>query len=56
MIICSKCSGKVFVDFTFTENKNYEAFCLSCGKRWFVGKTNPLFTVFKEYIDSKVVV
>lgn len=35
---CGKCGGKVFVDRTFTENKNYEVFCILCGKRTFVSK------------------
>lgn len=38
MIQCDKCTGAVFVDRTFTENKNYELFCILCGKRTFVNK------------------
>ena len=55
MIRCSKCEGKVFVDLTFTDNKNYEAFCLRCGKRWFVGKNHPLHTVFRDYVQAALV-
>lgn len=55
MITCGKCNGKVFVDLTFTDNKNYEAFCLRCGKRWFVGRNNPLFGTFQEYVKSVLV-
>lgn len=55
MIICNKCEGKVFVDLTFTDNKNYEAFCLRCGKRWFVGPSNALYDTIKEYVKSALV-
>ncbi len=55
MIICSKCSGKVFVDLTFTDNKNYEAFCLRCGKRTFVGRGHPLFDTFADYVYKSLV-
>ena len=55
MITCGKCKGKVFVDLTFTDNRNYEAFCIMCGKRWFVGKTHPLFETFKAYVKSVLV-
>lgn len=55
MIVCSKCGGKVFVDLTFTDNVNYEAFCLCCGKRTFVGPSHPLFTTFKNYVKSVLV-
>lgn len=55
MIKCSKCGGKVFVDLTFTDNRNYEAFCLHCGKRWFVGKSHEFYTVIHEYVKSALV-
>lgn len=55
MITCGKCKGKVFVDLTFTDNRNYEAFCILCGKRWFVGKANPLFETFQAYVKSVLV-
>lgn len=50
MITCSKCAGKVFVDFTFTENKNYETFCLRCGKRTFVGPSHELYGDIDSYV------
>lgn len=37
---CGKCSGKVFLDRTYTDNKNYEVFCIKCGKRTFVPRNN----------------
>lgn len=52
MITCGKCKGKVFLDLTFTENRNYEAFCLTCGNRWFIGRGHHLFDVFKRYVAS----
>lgn len=55
MITCNKCQGKVFVDLTFTDNRNYETFCLRCGKRDFVGPRHELFTVIQEYVKSALV-
>ena len=55
MIVCSKCKGKVFVDLTFTDNRNYEAFCLSCGKRWFIGKNHEVYQIVSEYVKSVLV-
>ena len=55
MIKCNKCQGKVFVDLTFTDNKNYEAFCLRCGKRWFVGRSNVLYDVISKYVRAALV-
>lgn len=39
---CRKCSGRVFVDRIFTENKNYETFCIICGDRRFISKGSEL--------------
>lgn len=55
MIVCSKCKGKVFVDLTFTENKNYETFCLCCGDRKFIGSNHPLYPQIREYVIKKMV-
>lgn len=55
MITCDKCTGKVFVDLTFTENKNYEMFCLKCGKRWFINSRHSLFDTVRKYVDSVLV-
>lgn len=53
MIICSKCGGKVFVDLTYTENRNYETSCLRCGKRDFVGVGHPMRALIGEYVRHK---
>jgi hypothetical protein len=37
------------------DNKNYETFCLRCGKRDFVGPRHPLFEIIKEYAKSVLV-
>lgn len=55
MIICNKCQGKVFVDLTFTDNRNYETFCLRCGKRTFVGPSHPLFGVIAGFVKASLV-
>lgn len=55
MITCGKCSGKVFVDLTFTENKDYEVFCLKCGKRTFISKDHSLYPVVRDYVKAALV-
>lgn len=54
-IKCGKCQGKVFVDLTFTDNVNYETFCLHCGKRTFVGPSHPIFNLIHNYVKSVLV-
>ena len=39
---CNKCRGRMFVDRTFTENRNYEVFCIICGDRKFISKNTEL--------------
>jgi hypothetical protein len=39
---CRRCNGRVFLDRTFSDNKNYELFCLLCGDRRFVSKSTEL--------------
>lgn len=38
---CGKCGGKMFVDRVFSENRNYELFCIICGRRDFISKRTP---------------
>lgn len=52
MVKCNKCGGKCYVDMTFTENKAYEVFCLSCGKRTFVGTHHPQFRIFDTFVKK----
>lgn len=35
---CMKCSGKMYLDRTFSDNENFEVYCISCGIRKFVNK------------------
>ena len=39
---CNKCSGRVFLDRTFSDNKNFELYCIMCGDRRFVSKDTEL--------------
>lgn len=39
---CSKCSGMMFLDRTFSDNKTFEVYCIMCGIRKFVGKDTGL--------------
>lgn len=41
-MICSRCHGRVFLDRTFIDNKNYETFCVICGDRQFIAKNTRL--------------
>lgn len=36
---CVKCTGKMFLDRTFSDNKNFELYCMMCGTRKFISKT-----------------
>jgi DNA-directed RNA polymerase subunit RPC12/RpoP len=49
MITCKKCQGKVFVDLTFTDNRDYETFCLRCGTRTFVSPKHPQYKIIDEF-------
>jgi len=39
---CVKCTGRVFLDRVFSDNKNYETYCIICGDRKFIGKETTL--------------
>lgn len=39
---CRRCNGRVFLDRTFSDNKNFELFCMLCGDRRFISKGTEL--------------
>lgn len=40
---CNRCkAGKMFLDRVFTDNSSFEASCLHCGHREFIGKGSEL--------------
>ena len=39
---CRRCRGRVFLDRVFTDNKNFEMYCILCGAREFVSKSSEL--------------
>ncbi len=39
---CMKCKGRMFVDKTYTDNKNIEVYCEMCGNRVFVERLSRL--------------
>jgi hypothetical protein len=45
---CRRCGGRAFVDRVFSENKNYETFCIACGDRKFINKE----TVFGKWLHK----
>lgn len=38
MLKCDKCSGRVFVDRTYSEGTHIELVCINCGKGWALNK------------------
>lgn len=47
-IKCAKCSGRVFLDRVFSDNVNFELFCIICGDRKFINKDSEI----GEFIDE----
>lgn len=41
---CPKCSGRLFLDRVFSDNKNFELYCVICGARDFVDKESEFGT------------
>lgn len=39
---CKRCTGRVFLDRVFSDNKSFELYCVICGDRRFVGKDTEL--------------
>lgn len=39
---CRRCEGRMFLDRVFSDNKNFEMYCLLCGDRKFIGKATPV--------------
>lgn len=39
-MVCTKCGGRTFLDRIFSDNKNYETYCILCGDRKFVQKSS----------------
>lgn len=37
-MICTRCKGRTFLDRIFSDNKNYETYCIICGERKFIQK------------------
>jgi hypothetical protein len=35
---CQRCNGRMFLDRVFSDNKNFEVYCILCGDRKFVSK------------------
>lgn len=41
-MICTRCSGRLFLDRVFSDNKNFETSCIKCGDRKFISKDSKL--------------
>ena len=37
-LFCDKCDGRVFIDRAYCFQGNVELFCITCGKRWELGR------------------
>ena len=48
VIKCGKCSGRAFIDRVFSDNLNFELFCVICGDRKFVKKSSALGQLIDE--------
>lgn len=51
---CSRCNGRVFLDRTFSENMNYETFCIICGDRQFIGRSTRLGRWLEEQEEARL--
>jgi DNA-directed RNA polymerase subunit RPC12/RpoP len=49
-MICTRCSGRLFLDEVFSDNTSYEVACLHCGDRKFVSKN----TEFGQWLGKRV--
>lgn len=45
---CNKCNGRVFLDRVFSDNKNFETYCIMCGDRKFISKN----TEFGQWLEK----
>lgn len=45
---CKRCNGRVFLDRVFSDNKNFELYCILCGDRSFVSKG----TEFGQWLNN----
>lgn len=39
-MVCTRCSGRTFLDRIYSDNKNFETYCILCGDRKFVQKSS----------------
>lgn len=39
---CKRCNGHMFLDRVFSDNKNYEIYCILCGERRFINRNSVL--------------
>jgi hypothetical protein len=39
-MVCQRCGGRTFLDRIFSDNKNFETYCILCGDRKFVQKSS----------------
>lgn len=46
MLYCRKCNGRVFIDRVHSNNGDIDLFCIKCGMRWMLHKSNPTAKIF----------
>lgn len=48
MLYCRKCSGRIFIDRVHSNNGDIDLFCIKCGSRWMLHKSNPAAYLFNK--------
>ena len=49
---CQRCNGRMFLDRVFSDNKNFELYCILCGDRKFVSKSTEFGTWLSQVETS----
>jgi hypothetical protein len=51
-MICRRCSGRVFIDREFSNEYEWETFCLICGERRFIPVRSPLGRAITKWLED----
>jgi hypothetical protein len=47
---CSKCGGRMLIDRTYSTDRMFDVYCMSCGKRVFVNRET---TAFGKWLSKR---
>jgi hypothetical protein len=48
MLYCRKCEGRIFIDRVHSNKGDIDLFCIKCGARWMLHKSNPAAQLFTK--------